>query len=235
MQFLFIMKIFKELTKFEWFLWISSLIIVSISCLLVPQQNMVSLFACLIGVTAVIFCAKGFVLGQVLIVVFSVLYGIVSFWFAYYGEMITYLGISTPVAICAIVSWIKHPFQETKQVEISKMTSKQYVIMSVLTVVITIAFYFILKALGNANLVFSTISVATSFVAGYLTFMRSPFYALGYACNDVVLIVLWVLATITDLANMPMIACFVVFFANDLYGFVNWKKMEKSQKEKVSD
>lgn len=232
---MFIMKVFKQLTKFEWFLWISSLIIVSISCLLVPQQNMVSLFACLIGVTAVIFCAKGFVLGQVLIVVFSVLYGIVSFWFAYYGEMITYLGISTPVAICAIVSWIKHPFQETKQVEISKMTSKQYVIMSVLTVVITIAFYFILKALGNANLVFSTISIATSFVAGYLTFMRSPFYALGYACNDVVLIVLWVLATITDLANMPMIACFVVFFANDLYGFVNWKKMEKSQKEKVSD
>ena len=232
---MFFMKVFKELTKFEWFLWISSLIIVSISCLLVPQQNMVSLFACLIGVTAVIFCAKGFVVGQVLIVVFSVLYGIVSFWFAYYGEMITYLGISTPVAICAIISWIKHPFQETKQVEISKMTSKQYAVVSVLTVVLTIAFYFILKALGNANLVFSTISVATSFVAGYLTFMRSPFYALGYACNDVVLIVLWVLATITDPANMPMIACFVVFLANDLYGFVNWKKMEKSQKEKVSN
>lgn len=224
------MKIFKELTKFEWFLWITSLLIVTASYLLVPDQNVITIFTCIIGITALIFCAKGFVFGQVLILIFSVFYGITSFYFTYYGEMITYLCLSSPAAICAIVSWLKHPYKETKQVEIQKMTRKQYFIMIILTIIVTLIFYFILKALNNANLAFSTVSVATSFIAAYLTFMRSPYYAVGYAMNDVVLIILWVLAAIEKVAYAPMIACFVIFLINDLYAFINWKKMEKSQK-----
>ncbi|MBR2029831.1 MAG: nicotinamide mononucleotide transporter [Clostridia bacterium] len=224
------MKIFKELTKFEWFLWITSLLIVTKSYLLVPNQNVITIFACIIGITALIFCAKGFVFGQVLILIFSVLYGIISFYFTYYGEMITYLCLSSPAAICAIVSWLKHPYKETKQVAIQKMTRKKYFVMIFLTIVVTFIFYFILKALNNANLALSTVSIATSFIAAYLTFMRSPYYAVGYAMNDVVLIILWVLAAIENVAYAPMVACFVVFLINDLYAFINWQRMEKNQK-----
>ena len=92
-------------------------------------------------------------------------------------------------------------------------------------------FYFILKALGNANLLFSTISVTTSFLASYMTFMRSPYYAIGYSANDIVLIILWIMASIENISYLPMIACFVMFLANDLYGFINWRKMEKRQKD----
>lgn len=224
------MKIFKELTKFEWFLWITSLLILTVSYLLVPDQNIITIFACIIGITALIFCAKGFVFGQVLILIFSVLYGIISFYFTYYGEMITYLCLSSPAAICAIVSWLKHPYKETKQVAIQKMTRKKYFVMIFLTIVVTFIFYFILKALNNANLALSTVSIATSFIAAYLTFMRSPYYAVGYAMNDVVLIILWVLAAIENVAYAPMVACFVVFLINDLYAFINWQRMEKNQK-----
>ncbi|MBE5748818.1 MAG: nicotinamide mononucleotide transporter [Clostridiales bacterium] len=223
------MQIFKELTKFEWFLWITSLLIVTISYIFVPDQNVITIFTCIIGITALIFCAKGFVIGQVLILVFSILYSIISFCFAYYGEMLTYLCLSSPAAVCAIVSWIKHPYKQTKQVEIQKMTQKQYFIMFFLTVIVTFTFYFVLKALNNANLALSTVSVATSCIAAYLVFMRSPYYAVGYAMNDIILIILWVLATIENVAYTPMIACFIVFLINDLYAFVNWKKMEKKQ------
>ena len=51
--------------------------------------------------------------------------------------------------------------------------------------------------------------------------MRSPYYALFYSFNDIVLIVLWTLATITDIGYLPMILCFVIFLVNDIYGFVN--------------
>ncbi len=103
--------------------------------------------------------------------------------------------------------------------------------MSLLAVVVTAAFYFILEYFNTANIVPSTISVTTSFVACYLTFCRSPYYALGYAANDVVLIVLWVLASVKDPSCIPMIACFVMFLANDLYGFFNWRKMMKAQRK----
>ena len=90
-------------------------------------------------------------------------------------------------------------------------------------------FYFILAALETPNLFFSTLSVTTSFAASALTFLRSPFYALAYAANDVVLIVLWVLASITDISYLPMIICFAAFLINDIYGFINWTKMKNRQ------
>ncbi|MBQ8005278.1 MAG: nicotinamide mononucleotide transporter, partial [Clostridia bacterium] len=106
---------------------------------------------------------------------------------------------------------------------------KQLIIMFILSIIVTFVMYYILKALGTANLLFSTISVTTSFLASYLTFLRSEYYALAYAANDIVLITLWVLATLSDVSYLPMILCFTMFFINDLYGFISWKKREKEQ------
>lgn len=113
------------------------------------------------------------------------------------------------------------------------MTRRQWGVLIVLTAAVTAGFYFILEALGTANLLFSTVSVTTSFLAASLTMMRSPLYAIGYAANDVVLIVLWVLAALKDPSSLPMVACFLAFFLNDFYGFINWRRMERRQKETV--
>ena len=83
--------------------------------------------------------------------------------------------------------------------------------------------------MGNANLLFSTISITTSFVASYLTFLRSPYYAIAYSANDVVLIVLWIMASMENISYLPMVFCFIMFLANDLYGFYNWRRMRKRQ------
>lgn len=225
---------FKELSKFEFGLWFFSVIIVTGSFVLSPSNDYLTLIASLIGVTSLIFVAKGFVIGQALIVIFSVFYGLISFYFKYYGEMITYLGMTAPIAIFSVVSWLRHPYKETAEVEVSRMTKKQTAVMLVLAVTVTGAFYFILKALGTANLLFSTVSVATSFVAAYMGFMRSPYYAIGYAANDLVLIVLWVYAAMEDISYLPMIACFVMFFVNDIYGFLSWQRMQKRQEKSAA-
>lgn len=224
------MSFFKSLTKFEWLLWGCSLLVVGVASLIAPDASWLSVLASLIGVTALIFLAKGHVMGQFLIVVFAALYGIISFQFRYYGEMITYLGMSAPMAVCAAISWLKNPYEGTNEVKVNHLAAHHWLGLSVLTVVVTVVFYFILQALGNSSLIVSTISVATSFFAASLVFLRSPYYALGYAANDVVLIVLWVLASIEDIGSLPMVLCFAVFLFNDLYGFFSWRRMEKRQK-----
>ena len=225
---------FKELTKFELILWIISVIVVMLSFVLSKGQSWLNCVASLIGVTALIFVSKGDVFGQILTVVFSLFYGIISYKFRYYGEMITYLCMTTPIALMAVVSWIKHPYKDTHEVEVEKLNKKQIWSIVLLTAVVTFAFYFILKYLNTANLAISTISIATSFSASYLTFLRSPYYALAYSANDIVLIVLWILATITDISYMPMIFCFVMFLANDIYGYFNWKRIRKRQNKKTA-
>lgn len=227
-----IMKIrhlFNGLSKYERGLWLCSSIIIISSFVLSSSTNYLSLIASLIGVSALIFVAKGYVIGQILTVVFSIFYGIISFYFQYYGEMITYLGMTSPIAILTVISWIKNPYGKTSEVAVNQMSKRQIAVMLSLSAVVTIIFYFILKELDTANLLISTISITTSFLASYLTLMRSSYYAVAYMANDVVLIILWVLATIMDRAYLPMIICFIMFLINDLYGFINWQKMKKRQ------
>lgn len=225
-----LISLFHSLTKFEWCLWMSSVVVVTISFFLSPDKNVLNLIDSLIGVTALIFISKGYVIGQVLLIIFGVLYGVISFEYRYYGEIITYLGMTAPIAGLAVISWLRHPYKDSKEVEVNRhLKLSTWLTLIFLTAAVTVGFYFILKALGNSNLLFSTISVTTSFLAASLTFLRSPYYGLGYAANDAVLITLWVLAALEDPGYVPMIFCFVMFFINDLYGFFNWRRMSKRQ------
>ena len=217
-------------SKFEIILWSFSVLSIIISFLVFDKENYMTLFASLIGVTSLIFCAKGNPFGQILMIIFSTIYGIISFSFSYYGEMITYVGMTLPMSVFSLVSWLKNPYKDNKsEVKVDKLKKKDIHLMIALTVAVTIVLYFILKHFNTANLLPSTFSVTTSFVAAFLTFKRSPFFALAYATNDIVLIVLWVLATKEDISYISVIICFVVFLFNDLYGFSNWLRMQKRQ------
>lgn len=220
-------------SKTELILWCASVILIVLSFLLFDGENFLTLSASLVGVTSLIFNAKGNPTGQVLMIVFSIIYGIISYSFAYYGEMLTYLGMTMPMAFFALVAWLKNPYNgKRSQVKVNTISKKETALSAVLTLAVTAAFYFILKALNTSNLLPSTVSVTTSFAAVYLTFRRSSFFALAYAANDVVLIVLWVLASLEDPRYISVVVCFSAFLINDLYGFINWQKMKKAQKVK---
>lgn len=219
----------KELTAKEWVLWLCSLIAVTASNLLSGNADILTLAAVCVGVTSLIFAAKGNAWAQILMIVFSILYGIISWKFRYWGEMMTYLGMTLPMAVWSTVTWIKNPSENGKEVAIQKLTKKHIAGLVFFGAVTTAVFYFILKALDTPNIAFSTLSVTTSFFAASLTMLRSPFYALGYAANDIVLIVLWTLASLKDPQYIPIAVNFAIFFFNDMYGFFSWRKREKAQ------
>lgn len=225
------MKIFSYFSKTERTLWSSSALLIIVFFCLFDRTNYLSLCASLIGITSLIFIAKGNPIGQGLTIIFSVLYGAISYTFAYYGEMITYLGMTAPMALLALISWLKNPYKGNKaQVKVNgRISKKEIIFLTCLTATITTAFYFILSALNTANIIPSTISVATSFLAVYLTFRRNPFYAVAYALNDIVLIILWIMASASDISYLSVTICFVTFFVNDIYGFVSWRKMTFEQ------
>lgn len=215
-------------------LWSVSVILIMVSFFVFDRENYLTLTASVIGVTSLIYNAKGNPAGQFLMVVFSILYGIISFSFDYYGEMITYLGMTAPMAVFALVSWLKNPYNGNRaEVRVNRIAGGEYIFMALLTAMVTLVFYFVLRAFGTANLLPSTLSVATSFGAVYLTLRRSPYYAIAYAANDMVLVILWVLAALTDISYVSVIICFALFLVNDIYGFISWKRMWKRQKSAI--
>lgn len=222
----------KYFSKTEIILWCSSVVLVVASFCAFDRENYITLAASLIGVTSLIFNAKGNPFGQLLMVIFSLLYGIISYRFSYYGEMVTYLGMTMPMAVLALISWLKNPYKGNKsEVKVNSISKKETLFMWIITLFVTVMFYFILKHFNTANILPSTISVTTSFIAVYLTFRRSPYFALAYAANDVVLIVLWILASISDISYISVVVCFVAFLANDIYGYISWRRMKQRQKE----
>lgn len=225
-------KLTSYFTKFEMGLWLCSVAAVTVAFCLFDRGSYLTLVASVIGVTFILFNAKGNPLGQVLGIVFCFLYGVISYSYAYYGEMITYMGMSAPMDLLALISWLRNPYKGNKaEVTVNRISRKEILFMFLISVPVTIVFYYILALLGTANVVVSTFSVTTTFYAVYLTFRRSPYFSLAYATNDIVLIVLWILAAFTDRTYISVAVCFIAFLANDLYAFFNWLRMEKRQKQ----
>ncbi len=227
------MKRFSFLTyfsPFEWGLAAFSYAVIITAYLLGGEGGLLSFLASLLGVAALLFIAKGNPVGHLLCIVFGMLYAIVSYGYAYYGEMATYLGMTVPMSAASLITWLRHPFGEGHaEVRVGRLSRRDALLLPLLSLLVTAGMYVPLYYLGTENLLISTVSVTTSFVAVYFTMRRSPFYALGYAVNDIVLIVLWVLASAENLAYLSVVACFFTFLLNDLYGFFNWIRMERRQ------
>lgn len=63
-------------------------------------------------------------------IIFSALYGFISYTFSYFGEMATYLGMTAPMAFWALISWLKNPYNGNKaEVKINRISKKEYFFM----------------------------------------------------------------------------------------------------------
>lgn len=226
------MKKLKYFTLGEAILYFTSLTLIIASYLAFGASSPLTLAASLVGVTSLVFTAKGNPIGQLLMVIFSVMYGIISYGFSYYGEMLTYLAMTAPMALFSLIAWLKNPYKGRRsEVAVGTVSRRESIFAIFICAAVTVIFYFILKALGTANIIPSTLSVVTSFLAVYLTARRSSVYALGYAANDIVLIVLWIMASLTDKSYISVTICFTVFLVWDVYGFVCWERMKRRQSE----
>ena len=221
---------FSNFKFYDYILLFVSVVVVVTSNIMTGNISPLVLFATTLGVVALLFLAKGNVWGQILCIIFCILYGIISFETRYYGEMITYMLMSFPMAVFSTVSWLRNPSEEDKStVAIHKLTKIEKILTGILSVVVTWIFYYILKYFNTAYLFISTLSITTSFLASYLTYYRNPYYAFWYGLNDIVLISLWILQTIKEFSYFPMIICFVIFLINDSYAFILWKIRQKKQ------
>ena len=137
-----------ELSLPEKILWTASAVCVTVLFCLVPQKNPLTLIATIVGVTSLLFTAKGHVSGQFLQLVFCVLYAIVALGFKYYGEAITYMGMTFPSDLFAAIVWLKNPSKKGKtEVRMAHLTPKKSAVAISVSAAATVIFYFILKML----------------------------------------------------------------------------------------
>lgn len=223
-------KFLKDWKKWEIIFLITCWFVVLTCFFASDKKNVLSLITSLIGITSVFVLAKGLFFAPYLDISYNILYSIMSIIMCYYGEAIIYIFIMMPISIFSIIAWFKNKKGDSSVVKTNKISGKEWLLLFIITIFLTIGFYFLLKLLHTRELIVSTISLISSVIGAYLILRRSSYYAIVFIFNDIILIVLWALSIGSfGLSYLPSIFSFVIFLFNDFYGFVRWKKEEKKK------
>lgn len=222
----------KDWTKFEKTLLFIGIIVPALAGIIF-KSDLLTTTCSIVGITTALLLAKGKHLGQIFGLLIVVLYSIVSFKNKYYGEVLIYLCIMLPMYFIGIISWLKHQNKKTNSVEINNIKIKEWTTISILSIFIFLGIYFLLKSFNTSQLFISSLSVMDSLFAIYLSIRRSKYNFYFYIVNDLILIVLWGIPTVSgSLILLPLVINPIINLINDIYGIYNWKKLEKIQKEK---
>lgn len=222
---------FKEWTKFEKILLFGSIILVALIGIIF-KADVLTTICSIVGIITALLLAKGKNLGQLFGILITILYSIVSFNNKFYGEVLIYLVLMLPMYIIGIVSWVKHQNKDTNTVDVNKINKNEWLLVSVIAIIVFIGIYFLLKSFNTNELVVSTISVVASLFAIYLQIRRSRFSFYFYIINDLILMVLWGIPVILgNILVLPMVFNPIINLINDSYGVYNWKRLEQKQKK----
>lgn len=196
------------------------------------KSELLTTVCSIVGIITALLLAKGKNLGQIFGLLIVALYSIVSFKNKYYGEVIIYLCIMLPMYIIGIISWLKHQNKDTNSVEVNNIKTKEWVIVSIASILAFVSIYFLLKVFNTSQLFVSSLSVIDSLFAVYLGIRRSKYSFYFYVVNDLILIALWGIPVVSSsLILLPMVFNPIINLINDIYGIYNWRKLEKMQGE----
>lgn len=222
-------KIFKDWTKFEIILLCGSIISVVITGVLCDSA-LLTIICSITGILCALTQAKGKIISQFIGLALVVLYSILSFQNKFYGEVLIYIFIMLPLFISGIISWIKNLNKETNIVNENELQKREWIILIIISSVLFVGLYYLLKYFNTSQLFVSTLSMVTSLFATYLVARRSKYGFLFYIGNDIILFILWGLPVIQgNLLLIPMLVNPIINFINDSYGWKSWNNREENK------
>lgn len=202
-----------------------------ITCGVVFKSTALVIVSAIVCCTAIFFIAKGKVLGNILGIFQCILYSIVSYFNHFYGEIILCMGITLPIYIASIVTWIRNISKDEKVVKVNRMLKwQEWASMIAVVTVLSVGVYYLLQFLNTQNLIVSTINVSVSMIAGYLLIRRSEFSFIFFILNNIISIVLWstVLAG-GAIESVPTFVLFLIYLLLNIMGFINWLRFKNLQ------
>ena len=224
-----IKKFFKDWTLFEKTLLFGSTLLIILITVIFNSSPIVAITS-LVGIYCALFLAKGKVAGQFLGVAIVILYSYVSYQQSFYGEVLIYVFMMLPLYIYGIGSWLKNRDKETKIVIPNRISKKEWIIVISISLLLFVGFYFLLKYLNTYLLILSTLSIMGNLYALYLLARRSRYGFLFYVFDDIVLFIMWLIPVLHgNFLVFPMMFNPLINLANDIYGWINWAKLEKAK------
>lgn len=204
----------------------ASMLAIQIIVFIINPESLISVIAGIAGVISVVLCAKGKISSYFIGFVQNALYTILAWQNRFYGEILEQI-FYVVTMILGIFVWNKAMVTNedgSTQVAVKKFTVKQWIIAAIATLIATFGLGYALDSIGSAQ---AYTDAATNIFAIFAQFMMVYRYReqwFWWFIIDVFCIKMWFVA-----GNWSMVAMYIAWTINTIYGWYNWSKLNKLQ------
>jgi nicotinamide mononucleotide transporter len=201
-------------------------VLLQIIVFMIMPDTPLNIIAGLAGVVSVVMCAKGRTMFYFVGFIQTVTYLVLAWQNKFYGEVLENLFYFVTM-IWGIFVWKKNEVKNedgTEDVLAKVFTPKQWFWSIVGTIVATVAMGYWLDGIGSAQAYTDAATNVMAIFAQLLMVWRYREQWIWWLVIDVFCIKMWFVA-----GNWSMVAMYIFWTANTIYGWLNWSKLNKEQ------
>ena len=206
--------------------FLMSMLLLQIIVFCMTPDTPLNIIAGVAGVISVVLCAKGKLSFYFIGFVQTISYLFLAWQNCFYGEVIENVFYLVTM-VWGIVIWKKSMTNNddgTSDVTAKKFSVAQWVLSVVGTVVATIVMGYWLTTIGSAQAYTDAATNVMAIIAQFLMIWRFREQWIWWIVIDLLCIKLWCVA-----GNWSMVAMYIAWTANCVYGWYNWTKLNKQQ------
>ena len=214
----------KGYSTFDKFYMISMLLLQIIVFMITPD-SIIGIISGISGVISVVLCAKGKISFYFIGFIQTISYLILACKNRFYGEVIENIFYLVTM-IWGIFVW-KANLQESEsgsqEVKVKSFTVKQWILSTIGTIIATIAMGYWLTTIGSQQAYTDACTNILAIFAQILMVRRYREQWIWWLVIDILCLKMWFIA-----GNWSMVAMYIAWTFNCIYGWYNWSKLNSN-------
>ena len=209
-------------------LFMFSMLLVQIVVFCIAPDTPLGIISGIAGVISVVLCAKGKISFYFIGFVQTISYLFLAWQNRFYGEVIENIFYLVTM-VWGIFVWKKnmeHNDDGTSDVKANKFSVTQWVLAIIGTIITTIAMGYWLTTIGSAQAYTDAATNVMAIFAQLLMVRRYREQWIWWIIIDILCIKMWFIA-----GNWSMVAMYIAWTANCIYGWYNWSKLNRQQND----
>lgn len=215
-------------TGYSWVerLYLLSMLVLQIAVFIIAPDTPLAIISGISGVISVVLCAKGKLSFYFIGFVQTISYLILAWNAKFYGEVIENVFYLVTM-VWGVFVWKKNMTENedgTSDVKAKKFTVLQWILAIIGTAIATVAMGFWLDSIGSQQAYTDAATNVLAIFAQLLMVRRYREQWLWWLVIDVLCLKMWFVD-----GNWSMVAMYIAWIINCLYGWYNWTKLNKAE------
>lgn len=219
----------KELTgwgKYERIIFLLEIVLI-ILLSVVMKDSKIALISAICGISYTILAGKGKISCYFFGLCGTLCYSLISLQNQLFGNLVLYLLYYFPMQIVGIFKWKKHLKKGAQEIIKTKLSDKERILYTTISIISSIVLYFILKYFNDLSPLIDSITSILSIVGLILTVKRCIEQWYVWFIVNGLSTIMWIKAYLHGSNCFATIIMWATYFVLSIYFLHTWKKEVK--------